>query len=162
MRQKKVKLITLVLLSLWLTGLHAQEGIIATGVNITGIGGSVCYSIGQVFYSTSTGTNGSVAQGVSQPFEISIVSGIDETLNISFQCSVYPNPASNFLTLKFENLKSANLSYQIYDLRGKLLALKQVVANETIIDMSDLSPATYFLRIIQDNKEMKVFKINKN
>jgi hypothetical protein len=39
------------------------------GGEATGSGGSVSYSVGQVVYTTNTGINGSVAQGVQQPYE---------------------------------------------------------------------------------------------
>ncbi len=51
----------------------AQEVIPASGGNATGSGGSVSYSAGQVFYSIITGETGSVAEGVRQPYEISVV-----------------------------------------------------------------------------------------
>ena len=35
--------------------------------------------VGQVVYITSTGINGSVAQGVQQPYEISVITGVNET-----------------------------------------------------------------------------------
>ena len=38
----------------------------ASGGDATGSGGSVAYSVGQIVYTTSTGTTGSVAQGVEQ------------------------------------------------------------------------------------------------
>ncbi|MGC8754863.1 MAG: hypothetical protein ACP5QJ_07625, partial [Thermosulfidibacteraceae bacterium] len=78
MRHKKLKLSAVLLLGLGLTGLQAQESVNATGGNASGNGGTVAYSVGQVVYTTNTGTNGSVAQGVQQPFEISVVSGIEE------------------------------------------------------------------------------------
>jgi len=66
----------------------------ASGGDASGSGGTVAYSVGQIVYSTSTGTTGSVAQGVEQAYEISSV-GIKETaLNISL--SVFPNPTSDF------------------------------------------------------------------
>lgn len=70
MRNKKLKLSALLLLGLGLTGLQAQESVNATGGNASGSGGSASYSVGQVVYTTNTGTNGTVAQGVQQPFEI--------------------------------------------------------------------------------------------
>ena len=51
--------------------LQAQEIPIASGAVATGIGGSSSYTVGQVVYTTNTGSNGSVAQGVQQPYEIS-------------------------------------------------------------------------------------------
>ena len=104
MKYKKLKLSTVLLLGLGLTGLQAQTAIPATGGNVSGTGGSVSYSVGQVVYTTNTGgANGSVAQGVQQPFEISVVTGIDEANGITLQCSAYPNPTTDFLKLKVEN-----------------------------------------------------------
>jgi len=51
-------------------GLQAQETIPASGGKASGSGGTASYSFGQVVYTTYTGTNGLVAQGVQQPFEI--------------------------------------------------------------------------------------------
>ena len=47
-------------------------------------------------------------------------------------------------------------------MNGKLIESKKVENNETSIVMSNLVPATYFLKVIQDNKEIKTFKIIKN
>lgn len=85
-----------------LTELRAQDAVPMSGGNASGSGGSACYSVGLVVYTTNTGTNGSVAQGVQQPFEISVVSGIEDAKEITLQYSVYPNPATNYLILKIE------------------------------------------------------------
>ena len=75
MKRKKVKL-SVLFLGLGLTA-QAQQATTATGGNASGSGGTVAYSVGQIFYTTNTGTTGSEAQGVQQPYEISIVLGID-------------------------------------------------------------------------------------
>ena len=56
---------------------HAQQTTISSGGDAAGIGGKVTYSVGQVAWNILTGTNGSVIQGVQQPYEISVISGID-------------------------------------------------------------------------------------
>jgi len=86
MKYKKLKLSAVLLLGLGLTGLQAQESVNATGGNASGSGGSASYSVGQVAYQTHTGTNGSVSEGVQQPFEISVVTAIEEAkgINLSF------------------------------------------------------------------------------
>jgi hypothetical protein len=163
-RHKKVKLCAILLFGLGLTGLHAQEAIPASGGNASGSGGSSSYSVGQMVYTTNTGTNGSVAQGVQQPFEISVVTGIDEAKDITLQCMAFPNPTIDNLNLKVDastTLSIQSLSYQLFDLNGKLLESKKVEDSETRIAMSNLIPATYFLKVIQNNKEIKTFKIIK-
>lgn len=162
MRHKNLKLSALLLLSLGLTELHAQESISATGGNASGSGGSVNYSVGQVVYTINTGTNGSVAQGVQQPYEISVSTGLDETNGINLSISAYPNPTVGFLNLKVENYDNTNLWYQLFDMNGKLLETKKLQGNQASIVMNNLLPATYFLKITQENKEVKTFKIIKN
>ena len=83
MRHKKFTLSAVLLLGLGLTGLQAQTSVNATGGDASGSGGSVSYSVGQVVYTTNTGTSGSVAQGVQQPYEISVVTAIEEAKGIN-------------------------------------------------------------------------------
>ena len=163
MRHKKLKLSAVLLLGLGLTGLQAQTAVPATGSNASGSGGTVSYSVGQVVCTTNTGgSNGSVAQGVQQPFEISVVTGLEEAKGINLSVSAYPNPTTDFLNLKVENYDKTNLSYQLFDISGKLLETKKITSNETSINTSKLVPATYFLKVTENNKEVKTFKILKN
>lgn len=162
MRHKKLKLSAVILLGLGLTGLQAQESVNTTGGNATGSGGSVSYSVGQVVYTTNTGTNGSVAQGVQQPYEISVVTAIEGAKGINLSVTAYPNPTTNNLTLSTGEFDISNLSFQLYDMNGKLLQNEKITGNQTSIVMSDLVPATYFVKVIQGSKEVKTFKIIKN
>ena len=132
----------------------------ASGGDATGSGGSVAYSVGQIVYTTSTGTTGSVAQGVEQAYEIYSV-GIKETaLNISL--SVFPNPTSDFLTLKVEDYNNETLSYNLIDEQGKLILSEQITNQETQVAMSTLARGSYFINIVQTNKQIQTFKIIKN
>ena len=132
----------------------------ASGGDATGSGGSVAYSVGQIVYTTSTGTTGSVAQGVEQAYEIYSV-GIKETsLNISL--SVFPNPTSDFLTLKVEDYNNETLSFDLLDEQGKLILSEQITNQETQVAMSTLARGSYFINIVQANKQIQTFKIIKN
>ena len=162
MQHKKLKLSTVLLFVLGLTGLLAQNTIPASGGNATGSGGSVNYTVGQVVDDTYTGTNGSVAQGVQQPYEISVVNGIDEALGISLEIKVYPNPTMDFIKLKTANYEIQNLRYQLYDMNGRLVKENKVEGDETSIVMSNLVPATYFLKVMDKKEVIKTFKIIKN
>ncbi len=57
-------------LLLFSAGLHAQQATTAAGGDATGPGGSVAYSVGQVVYTTNSGTGGSVAEGVQQSYSV--------------------------------------------------------------------------------------------
>lgn len=161
MQYKKIKLSTVLLFGLGLTGLQAQTSVDATGGNASGSGGSVSYSVGQVVYTANTGTNGSVAEGVQQAFEISVVTAIEEAKCINLSVTAYPNPTNNYLELKVESEKLKDLSYNLFDINGKLLETKKIEGSQTTIVTSNLVPATYFVKVIQSNKEVKSFKIIK-
>ncbi len=149
-------------LGLGLTGVQAQEAVTATGGDASGGGGTVSYSVGQVFYATNTGAIGSVAQGVQQPHEISVVTGIAEAKGINISVSAYPNPTTDFLTLSINEFDISNLAYQLFNINGKLLQNEKITGNHTSIVMSNLVPASYFVKVIQGNKEVKIFKIIKH
>jgi hypothetical protein len=142
--------------------IQAQNAIPASGANAAGSGGSVSYTVGQVVYTTSTGTNGSVAQGVQHPYEISVVTGIEEALGISLEVSVHPNPAQDFIILKIKNYEVVNLRYQLYDINGSLLLSNKVEGQEMNISMQNILPSVYFLKVADNNKVIKTFKIIKN
>jgi len=162
---QKRKLLTAVILTIFgiATNLQAQEALPATGGEASGGGGSASYTVGQVVYTTNVGTNGnSVAQGVQQPYEISIVLGLPEAKGINLSVSAYPNPTSDYLTVKVENYETVNLQYMVFDINGKLLQTIKATGGETQIQTSKLVPAIYFVKVLNNKKEIKVFKIIKN
>lgn len=161
MKHNKLKLIMALMLVLMLNELQAQETIPAAGGNASGSGGSASYSVGQVTYTTNTGTNGSVSQGVQQAYAISEVTGIEQSKGISLECSVYPNPTQDYLILKVVNYDNVKLLYQLFDINGRLLKKQKTDGEVTTIYMEDILPGAYFLRVSDNQKEVKTFKILK-
>ena len=64
MKNKKT-IASVAFLLLGIGGLYAQETVPATGGDATGSGGSASYSVGQMVYTTNTGS-GTVTQGVNK------------------------------------------------------------------------------------------------
>jgi hypothetical protein len=145
-----------------ITTLQGQSTIPASGGNATGTGGSVSYSVGQVVYTTNAGTNGTVAQGVQQPYEISVVTAIENARDISLECLVFPNPTRGEIKLVVRIKDFENLRFQLYNMNGIRLQDKKIESEETEITMDGLSSSTYFLKVLSGNKEIKTFKIIKN
>ncbi len=75
---------------------------------------------------------------------------------------VYPNPATDKMVVMIENFVSNTFSYQLYDLSGKLLSGNKIIDSQTTIELKNLPSATYYLKIIKDNKVTTTFKIIKN
>ena len=161
MRYKRLKLSVCVLSLFGVQALQAQESFTATGANASSNNGSVSYSIGQVTYQTHMGANGSIAEGVQQPYEITVISAIKETSGINLSVTAYPNPTTDYFVLNCNGFEISNLSYQLFDMTGKLLQHKDITNNQTDIIMNNLIPATYFVKVIQHNIEVKSFKIIK-
>ncbi len=161
MQHKKLKFSVLILL-IALPGLNAQEVMPASGGNGTGSGGSVSFTVGQLVYTTSSGTSGSVSEGVQQPYEISTITGIEDAVGIVLASSVYPNPATDFLILRVDEYESMKLSYQLFDINGRLLEFSKITGSESTIMMNRFSAGTYFLKVMSNNKDVKIFKIIKN
>jgi hypothetical protein len=140
---------------------QGQQTIPATGGNASGSGGSGNYTVGQILSSAISGTNGTVVQGVQQPYEISVVTAIRNTEDISLKCLVYPNPAGGITKLVFESGDIENLRFRLYDINGILLEDKKVEGRETEISLVNFTSSVYFLKVSKNNLEVKVFKIVK-
>ena len=157
---QKTKIVVLFLLVLGLLTAQAQVAVIVAGGDASGSLGTVAYSIGQIVYTTNMGTNGFVAQGVQQPYTISVVLGIEDN-SIQLNFTAYPNPTINFLTLNVGNAELSTLNFQLYDLRGILIESRKILSSTETISMENLPTALYFLRVTNNDKEVKTFKIIK-
>lgn len=158
MQYKHLKISVLLAMLLVSFGLQAQVSVNAAGGNAMGDGGSVSFSVGQMAFSTNVGPNGSVTQGVQQPYEISVLSVSENAENINL--SVYPNPSTDYLYLTSSD-EISDLSYQLFDMNGRLLKSEKITENQTNINVQGLVSATYFVKVNQGNKTVKTFKIIK-
>lgn len=152
--------IVLPLVFFFSTGL-AQRAIPAAGGQGQGSGGSISYSVGQLVGQTHFGTGGSVAEGVQQPYEISVVTSMDELTEIHLSITAYPIPTRDFLTLEVKDYEPLPTYYQLYDMTGQLWLREKVLSSHTTIDMGLLVPGIYFIKVIQGNSELITFKVLK-
>ena len=161
MKHNKEHIIIILLIILSSFRIMAQQAINASGANATGSGGSVSYSVGQVLYTTNSGSNGSSAQGVQQPYEISTTLSLTEANDIRLM-SVYPNPTTNRVVLNVGNYGTTNLSLQFIDSNGRILLENKIINIETNLDIENYPVAIYFLKVMDKNSAIKIFKIIKN
>jgi hypothetical protein len=159
MKQKTC--ITMLFMLYSLIQLQAQQAVLVAGGNATGTSGKISYSIGQTIYSSAVGPNGSSSQGVQQAFQITTL-GAESFPEIALSMVVYPNPTTTVVNLKIENYNYQSLAYELYNINGKLLEQKKIDNNQTPIQMENLAPGIYFLKISEENELIKTFKIIKN
>jgi hypothetical protein len=161
MNKLKKFLIGFCLLGWGIPNLWAQQGTIAAGGIANGTGGNVSYSVGQVDYlNVVTENNGSVFQGLQLAYEIYVTGVGLET--ISLQCSVYPNPTSDNLTLQVLDADTKNMIYRLYNMDGRLLKVDPLEGSTTSVGLGSYTSGVYILVVLENNRELKKFKIVKN
>lgn len=161
MTNKKNWLAVVCLILSGFASLKAQNGAVSSGGDASGSGGSVSYSIGQVDHITANGSGATITQGLQQPYEIYVITGF-EAAGIELTASVYPNPASEQVTVYLKDLSSPDLGYILSDAKGKLIKQNKLSNAETVIPMAELSKASYFITVMNGKDVIKTFKIIKN
>lgn len=161
MKPYRIKLSIILFISISISGLHAQESIPSTGGKATGNGGNVSWTVGQVFCSTNMGENASIAEGVQQPFEISVVTAIEEAKGIALSIQAYPNPATDYLNLEVSNIEVSDMHFQLFDMHSKVLHTEKITDKKTKIYVNKLVSGYYHVKISQKGNELKTFKIIK-
>ena len=138
----------------------AQQGVHSSGGNAAGPGGSVSYSVGQVFYSSQSSTTGGLIQGVQQPFEL-VVTEIPNRISSGIKCEVFPNPVVKELKVRVAGKLPENASWKLTDLKGVTLLKGDLTQNETGISMAALPMAGYLLQVYSGSSELSSFKVIK-
>lgn len=162
MKVNKLVFYSVLTLCFTLLKLQAQESVNTSGGLANGKFGSVSYTIGQTIYNNYSDSNTSKIQGVQQPYVISVLSmpEVDNNQNVSI--SVYPNPVTSHLVLKFKEFNNERYDLKIYDLNGRLLQNNLIDGIETSINMENYDASIYLIKITENNQELKIFKITKN
>lgn len=140
---------------------YAQSNTVATGGNSTGINGSVSYSIGQIDYTSQSGTNGQLNQGVQQPYEFYSTNSIDE-LGDQIQLTIGPNPTTDGITVTYLGTDTKTLECTLTDASGKVVIAPFNFSQQTILDLNPFASGMYNLSIHSGAKEIKTVKIIKN
>lgn len=141
--------------------MHSQNALVVSGGDATGSGDSSSYSIGQTVYSTYSNENGSVSEGVQQPIELVTLTNA-ELKSVSLSAVLYPNPTQNYIVLSITDARLTGLSYQLYDIQGKLVGQGILDQPKTQITLQYLESAVYLLKVTTNQTELKTFKIIKN
>jgi len=140
--------------------IYSQATLPASGGEATGSGGSSSYTIGQIDYIQASGSGGTADLGVQHPFIITLI-GINDFPNIELHAVILPNPTAYNITLIITDLLFESLSYQLYDITGRLISTNKIIGEQTIITMDRFPAATYLLSVLNKNTQLKTFKIIK-
>jgi len=157
-----VNLLFLILAFIGINEIKAQNGIVSSGGESGGTNGSITFSIGQLFFSSFSGNQGYISEGVQQPFEIHVITEIEETNHLQLGFIAYPNPTNNYLVLSTGVSLPEDLSFVLYNISGRVLESQMIGSTSTTIDFSLHPSGIYILKIFRSNAEQKTFKIIKN
>lgn len=110
----------------------------------------------KVFYKFASGWNESELKGtiMIRPVLGKTLDIINSTTKLNEQeikLTIYPNPANNYLTVDIQDYTDSDYQYEIFDSFGRIHQ-NNVSANSPI-DISNLSPGVYFIRISYPGKQ---------
>lgn len=84
------------------------------------------------------------ATAQNQSFTSSSIEGIEIVKNENTSISVYPNPFTNSVTIKYNG---ENAKYAIYNMQGRIIIPSTNIESGNSIDVSDLNKGLYLLTI---------------
>lgn len=116
----------------------------------------VSWTIGETVIGTFAAGDVMLTQGFHQG-EI-LVTSIEET-DPGQKMIAYPNPAHDELYIRVDNPEG--LRYEIFDVNGQRIAGEQITSQTTSVNVSNLSPAIYYVKLKNDQQAKQTFKIIK-
>ena len=130
-----------------------QIGLSTQGYPITPLGNTVCYPITVEFIYGNTNFETDTCL-----LTLDATTGTPESSIIESAISIFPNPASNEITIQTNKAIHEN-NYLIYDYQGNLILTGKLISENTFVDISSLSNGLYLLKI--DDHLGEIFKVLK-
>jgi hypothetical protein len=157
MKHYPVILITLLLA---LSASAQKQEVIASagGYNVNG-NLTISWTLGETIIPTFQNGNLILTHGFQQQL---IVTAIEEKLEDVVKVTVYPNPATDNINIRFEEPLDGEVTIRLLNSQGKLVKtdVMEVTAVEKQINLQDLPSGAYFLKLTKD-KLSNVYKVVK-
>ena len=134
----------------------AQEVVVTQGDSYTNSNGSIDFTIGEVVINTGSDGSNDLTQGFHQT-NWNFVSIEDHVP--SYEATIFPNPTSDVLNIRTSSFE--NVTYTLYDARGKLVIQDKLSSAQTPIQVSQLAPGAYSLILNNDAQKLKTFRLIK-
>ena len=120
---------------------------------------NISWTIGEVTISTMNNSAILLTNGIAQPtYNITTVKhNLTQT-----EVKLFPNPAKDVLVLQSRNGQLKDALYSVFDMNGKLILNDKISGDETYIDFSNFSPASYLMKITDTSgQNIQTYKIIK-
>ncbi|NQX97491.1 MAG: T9SS type A sorting domain-containing protein [Flavobacteriales bacterium] len=155
---RNILLIILFTISIISVGQTIEREVISSNGNFySNSAGQLSTTLGEIIISTVSSSINTLTQGFHQT-QITVTNIKDHQTD--FEMNVYPNPTSNFITIKVKELKEKT-SFSIYTVEGKMILSNSLTLLETKLNVVTFAKGNYFLKITQDKKIIKTYKIIK-
>jgi hypothetical protein len=140
--------------------MSAQEVVASSGSSGTITGYKVDWTIGEPVIETFTGSANILTQGMHQTKLL--VTGVQELTTSGLKVRVYPNPVSDMLMIEVVQTGNDLFRYELFDVTGRKLVLKNMNSNIEEIDMSSYVSGIYLLYVSAPTlKHVNICKIVK-
>jgi len=120
---------------------------------------SISWTLGETIIPTFTNGDLVLTHGFQQQL---IITTVEENLEVLVNVTVYPNPASDIVNIRFESPVEGEITLTILDSQGKLI--KRDVIESTMIEkqinLQDIPAGIYYLRLTK-GKLVNVYKVVK-
>ena len=151
---KKHTLFVFLLLSTLTT--TAQEVISTQGDSYSNASANINFTIGEVVINSGTDGINDLTQGFHQTNWNFV--GVEHHAS-NYEATIFPNPTSEVLFIRTSRFE--NVTYTLYDTKGKLILQDKLSAEQTPIQVSQLAAGSYSLILNKQTQNLKTFKLVK-
>lgn len=116
----------------------------------------VSWSLGELAIQEIKSNNNIITQGFHQG-DLIVTSLFENERDIAIE--VYPNPTITSINIKTDIQESLNC--KLYNLQGKLVDNRMTMGQLSTIQMDEFPAGAYYLQILNRDRVVKVFKIQK-
>lgn len=137
----------------------SQEVVSPAGTDHKNGNGSISWTMGEAIIETLITNQYQLTQGFQQPKVT--VSTFVEDLQHALHIKAYPNPTRDHVILAIEHGFEDSMYYELLGMNGNMLQRQDIESSQTLIRFSDLTPGSYFIRVLNRGSAMKTFVIVK-
>jgi hypothetical protein len=137
----------------------SPETILSSGGEFANTAAQISWTLGDFQTTTYVKDQLVITQGFLQSeIKITSIINIDNSGNIELK--VFPNPVTNYLTLKVVSHDNKKISWLLINQNGKIIKYNDIYNKNAEIDFSSYKNGVYYLKTFsKDGSFIKIFKI---
>lgn len=117
----------------------------STGTEISNSNGELYFTVGEPATEQLENEDFKLTQGYHQGVFLFVAT--EDIAELPFEVKLYPNPASEFVTITLVDVSPINFEYTLFDLNGKVQLTGSFSDLTERLSLSNLANSTYFLKI---------------